>query len=153
MKGYLIFRLASEVFGLQIEKVVEIFKSMEVHVIPQCSEYIVGVITVRGDVIPIIDMRKRLGLVSLPKKERIVLVSTSIETLGLIVDEVLEIVDIEDGEIKMSATLSRGLPSDYLDGMVKREERVVLLLNIERLLTSDEKISLQSAKSLHEVHE
>ena len=153
MKGYLIFRLATEVFGLEIEKVVEIFKSREVHKVPQSSEYVMGVITVRGDVIPIIDMRRRLGLEPSPKKERIVLVSTSIETLGLIVDEVLEIVDLEESEIKRSVTVSRGLSSDYLEGMVKKEERVILLLDIDRLLTSDEKISLQSAKSLHEVKE
>lgn len=153
MSDYLMFRLGKEVFGIDISSVVEIINPKEVHQVPQSSEYILGVITIRGEVVPLIDMRIRLGLTPEPEKERAVLIRSSIEKLGLVVDNVMDIASIDDDDIVSSPTLSRGLPSEYLLGIATINEQVVMLLDMEVLLTSEEKIKLQASREAGEAQE
>jgi purine-binding chemotaxis protein CheW len=142
MRSFLIFKLGPEEFGIEIGNVVEIFSSQKVYEVPEMDDYISGVINIRGDVIPLLDLRKRFGLTAAPKKERTVLVRTTSETLGLTVDEVKEIIDFEDEEITKPPTIFKGLASKYLVGLGKKEGRVIVLLNMERILSREEILQL-----------
>ncbi len=142
MRSFLVFRLGPEEFGVDIRNVVEIFGAQRIYEVPEMDEYITGVISVRGEVVPLLDMRKRFGLKPSPKKERTVLVRTGTETVGLTVDEVKEIMDFESNEISKPPTIFKGLASEYLVGLGKKEGRVVILLNLEDVLSKEEKLKL-----------
>lgn len=152
MRSFLVFRLGPEEFGIEIGNVVEIFKSQKIYEVPEMESYISGVINIRGNVVPLIDLRKRFGLTPSPRKERTVLVRTSEETLGLIVDEVMEIVNFEEGEITKPPTIFKGLASEYLVGLGKKEGRVVILLSLDNILSRDERIRLDvTSKTVQDI--
>jgi purine-binding chemotaxis protein CheW len=142
MRSFLVFRLGPEEFGIEISNIVEIFSSQKTYEVPEMEDYISGVISIRGDVVPLLDLRKRFGLTPSPKKERTILVRTSAETLGLTVDEVKEIMDFDDTEISTPPTIFKGLASEFLVGLGKKEGRVMMLLNIENVLSRDEMLEL-----------
>lgn len=142
MQSFLVFRLGPEEFGIDIRNVVEIFGSQKIYEVPEMDDYISGVISVRGEVVPLLDMRKRFGLKPAPKKERTVLVRTGTETVGLTVDEVREILDFMPNEISKPPTIFKGLASEYLVGLGKKEGRVVILLSLEEVLSGEEKLKL-----------
>ncbi len=147
MVNYLVFRLGTEEFGINIDRVVEIINAQKVCEVPDLRDFIAGVVSLRGKVIPLIDMRKRFSIESAPVKERTILVRTKNETLGLIVDEVMEIMALRDDEISMSPTIFRGLSSEYLEGLGKKDGRVVILLDLENILTHEERIALDESKN------
>jgi purine-binding chemotaxis protein CheW len=142
MQSFIVFRLGPEEFGIDIQSVVEIFGSQKVYEVPEMDDFISGVISIRGEVVPLLDMRKRFGLKPSPKKERTVLVRTGTETVGLTVDEVKEILDFEPNEITKPPTIFKGLASEYLVGLGKKEGRVVILLSLDNVLSREEKLKL-----------
>jgi purine-binding chemotaxis protein CheW len=114
-------------------------------------DFISGVITIRGEMIPIVDMRKRFGIKPEPGKERNVIVRSGKEKVGLLVDDVQEISDFKESEIMKPPIIFKGLKNKYMEGLGKsfsddQQERVVMLLNIEEVLTDDEKIQLRERK-------
>lgn len=145
MRSFLVFRLGPEEFAVDINDVVEIFKSQKTYEVPEMKDYIAGVINIRGNVVPLVDLRKRFGLKPSPKKERTVLVRTSTEPLALIVDEVIEILEFEDEAISKPPAIFKGLASEYLEGLGKKEGRVMVILNLDRVLTAEETIKLDIA--------
>ena len=147
MRSYIVFRLGPEEFGVDIENVVEIFKPQKVYEVPEMQDYVPGVINIRESVIPLIDLRKRFGLKPSPKKERIVLVRSSDETLGLIVDEIKEILGFEAEEISKPPTIFKGLASEYLVGLGKKEDRVVILLSLDNILSREERMRLDVSQN------
>jgi purine-binding chemotaxis protein CheW len=145
MRSFLVFRLGPEEFAADINNVVEIFKSQKTHEVPEIEDYIAGVINVRGKVVALVDLRKRFGLEPSPNKERTVLVRTSAESLALIVDEVIEILELADEEISKPPTIFKGLASEYLEGLGKREDRVMVILDLEKVLSAEETLRLDIA--------
>ncbi|MDP2168177.1 MAG: chemotaxis protein CheW [Thermodesulfovibrionales bacterium] len=150
MEKFIVFRLGTEEFGLGISDVVEILKSQKVCPIPELPDFISGVLTVRGDVIPMIDMRKRLLVAPLPKNERIIIVRAGGEKVGLVVDEVREITGFEKAEITKPPGIFKGLKTEYLRGLGKKTDRVVILIDVKRFLTSEETMMLQESKETFE---
>jgi purine-binding chemotaxis protein CheW len=142
MQSFIVFRLGPEEFGIDIKNVVEIFGSQKIYEVPEMDDFISGVISIRGEVVPLLDMRKRFGLKPSPKKERTVLVRAGTETVGLTVDEVKEILDFEPNEITKPPTIFKGLASEYLVGLGKKEGRVVILLSLDNVLSREEKLKL-----------
>jgi len=142
MRSFLIFRLGPEEFGVDIGTVVEIFSSQKVYEVPEMADYVSGVISIRGDVVPLLDLRRRFGLTPSPSKERTILVRTSAETLGLLVDEVIEIIDFDDSEISKPPTIFKGLASEFLVGLGKKKDRVMMLLEMENILSREEILKL-----------
>jgi purine-binding chemotaxis protein CheW len=145
MRSFIVFRLGPDEFGIDINNVVEIFGAQKIYEVPEMDEYISGVISIRGEVVPLLDMRKRFGLKPAPKKERTVLVRTGTETVGLTVDEVKEILDFEPNEITQPPTIFKGLASEYLVGLGKKEGRVVILLSLDNVLSREEKLKLDAS--------
>lgn len=141
-----IFRLANEDYGLPIQKVQEINRMVSISRLPQAPDFIEGIINLRGRVIPVVDLRKRFGLKDESRNDdtRIMIVDISGQTVGIIVDAVNEVVRMSASSIEPPPP-SFILESQYIDGIGKLEERLIILLNIDRILTSRESIQLKEA--------
>ena len=130
------FRLASEEYGIEITKVQEIILMGEITRVPQTPEYIMGLINLRSTVIPIVDLRLRFGL---PQEQtsdetRIMVVNVAGKTIGIIVDAVSEVLRISQEQIAPPPPTVAGLGREYLTGLVKLEKRLLILLDIDKIL-------------------
>ncbi len=130
------FRLGQEEYGVEITKVQEIILMGEITKVPQTPEYIKGLINLRSSVIPIVDLRLRFGL---PPQEttdetRIMVVNVRSKTIGIIVDAVSEVLRINKDQIAPPPPTVAGLGREYLTGLVKLDKRLLILLDIERIL-------------------
>ncbi len=133
------FRLAQEEYGIEITKVQEIILMGEITRVPQTPPYIKGLINLRSTVIPIVDLRQRFGL---PQEEasdetRIMVVNVSGRTIGIIVDGVSEVLRISRDQIAPPPPTVAGLGREYLTGLVKLEKRLLILLDIDKILGQD----------------
>ena len=145
---YLTFTLANEEYGLEILKVREIIGYMEITAIPQTPAYIKGVINLRGQVIPVIDLRAKFGMgtTKITEEMCIIVVETgqdgqSVST-GIVVDHVEEVFDISDENIEDAPQFGSAVNTDFILGMGKIGESVKILLDIDRILAGDNFSSL-----------
>ena len=150
MAKFTIFNIGDETFGIDISHVLEILRVQRIFSIPGLPDFLSGVMNVRGAVIPIMDLRLRFGMVPAGRKERIILVRCGDEKLGFLVDEIREIIALDDGEIRTAPSIFKGFKTEYLTGLGKKGDRIIILLNIDSLLTSEERIWLQESKELLE---
>lgn len=150
MKKFTVFTIGDETFGIGIERVVEILRVQKIFSVPGLSEFLSGVMNVRGSVIPVIDLRRRFGVEPSGKKERIILVTYGREKVGFLVDGIREILSLAPEEIKPPPSLFMGFRTEYLTGLGKKDERIIILLNIDNLLTSEEKIQLKKSMAILE---
>lgn len=137
------FRLGDETFAFDISKVQELIRIGEIRWVPKCPKYIKGVINLRGNLIPIVHLRERLGLEKKDseddKKRRIIIVELDEITVGFIVDSVLESREIPLSCIEPPPMIVMGgVESEYITGVAKLEDRLLILLNIEKILALDE---------------
>jgi len=150
MRKFTIFKIGDELFGIGIERVVEILKVQKIFAIPGLPEFLSGVLNVRGNVVPVMDLRQRFSMKPSGKKERIIMVRCGKEKIGFLVDDVKEILPLSEEEITTPPSIFKGLRTEYLTGLGKRGERIIVLLNIDNLLTSEEKIQLRESIELLE---
>jgi purine-binding chemotaxis protein CheW len=148
LEKFAVFRMGDEVFGVEIARVVEILKSQKKYTLPELPEFLCGVITVRGEVIPLLDLRVRFGIRSAVKKERIMIVRYDNEKIGLVVDEVKEIITLDTADITKPPSIFKGLKKKYLTGLGKKGEMIIIILNLDDLLTSEEKIMLKESEGI-----
>ncbi len=141
---YLTFALGGEIYGLEILKVQEIIGMMSVTRVPRTPEFIRGVINLRGKVIPVVDLRIKFGLESKDDTEKTVIIVVQViresqkVTMGTIVDEVSEVMDIEAGQIEPPPELGAEVDTDFILGMGKIADKVVMLLDVDKVLTGGE---------------
>ncbi len=139
---FLTFLLGEEVYGLPLQQTREIIGIMEITHIPKTKGYIKGVVNLRGKIIPIIDLRVRFGMEAKEYTERtcIVLVeadnSGSRRLVGIVVDAVADVVNIADGELEAPPENDTRIKSDFLTGLGKFKDKVVMILNIPKILTN-----------------
>lgn len=145
MKKFAVFRISNEVFGISIDRVVEIIKLQKVFTIPGLPGFLSGVMNVRGAVIPLIDLRKRFGMEPSGKKERIIVVRFEQEKIGFLVDEIKEILSMAPEEMTGPPAIFRGFRTEYITGLGRKGDSIIILLNIDNLLTSEEKIILRES--------
>ena len=140
------FRLAQEEYGVEITKVQEIILMGEITRVPQTPEYIKGLINLRSTVIPIVDLRLRFGLDRQePTDEtRIMVVNVGGKTIGIIVDAVSEVLRISKDQIAPPPPTVAGLGREYLTGLVKLENRLLILLDIDKILGEQETTAVES---------
>lgn len=138
------FRLAEEEYGLDIMKVQEIILIGEITQMPQSPDFVRGLINLRGHVIPIIDLRKRFGFPEAERSEsqRIIVVNVGKRTMGIVVDEVDQVLRVKAEDIEPPPTSVKGINHDFITGLVKRDKKLVILLDIEYLLTDRERSAL-----------
>ena len=132
------FSIGSEEFGVDILKV--IIRTMEITKVPKAPEFVEGVINLRGTVIPIIDLRRRFGLE--PKagdtSTRIIVIEINGMTVGFVVDSVSEVLRIPANTVEPAPAVVSGLDSDYISGVGKLEDRLLILLDLDKLLSSED---------------
>lgn len=143
------FRLANEEYGLDIMTVQEIILMGAITQIPEVPPYIRGLINLRGKVIPIVDLRKRFGLDAAENSEhtRIIVVNAGRHTFGIVVDAVSEVLRIEGNQVEPPPAGLLGLEQAYIKGLVKMEEKIMILLNLESVLSKEDQVALKSATS------
>ena len=141
---YLTFALANEEYGLEILKVREIIGYMEITAVPQTPVYVKGVINLRGQVIPVVDLRAKFGMetTDITEETCIIVVETgqgsrSFST-GIVVDHVEEVLDIAGGNIEEAPQFGSAVNTDFILGMGKIGESVKILLDIDRVLAGDD---------------
>ncbi|MDF2631970.1 MAG: purine-binding chemotaxis protein CheW [Caproiciproducens sp.] len=137
---YLTFWTEGQLFGVSISDVVQIVGIQKITSIPGFPNYVKGVINLRGSIIPVIDVRLRLNKQEAPYNEHTCIIVTSIQqsSFGFIVDSVDEVTKIDDENISITPKVSAGDVDSYLNGIAKLENKVVLLLNIEKILNYKE---------------
>jgi len=141
---YLTFSLKEEEYGIGILKVKEIIGMMPVTSVPRTPAFVKGVINLRGKVIPVIDLRAKFDMESIPYDERTCIIVVEIDgesatiLIGIVVDSVSEVLNIKAEEIEAAPTFGTRLDTQYILGMAKTEGGVKILLNIDRVLSGDE---------------
>lgn len=131
-----VFRLAEEWYGLDIGVVQEIIAWQPVTRVPRAPADVEGIINLRGHIIPVVDLRRRFGLEpAAPGREaRIVVAELGERVVGLRVDGVSEVLRVPAGAIEPPTTAMAGIDSDFIRGVAKTEDRLIILLNPQRLL-------------------
>jgi len=148
---YLTFTLANEEYGIGILKIREIIGMMPITTVPRTPEFVKGVINLRGKVIPVIDLRLRFGMGAIDYNDRTCIIVVEIEggqdaiQIGTVVDSVSEVLNIKGEEIEDTPTFGTKLDTDYILGMAKMEGGVKILLDIDRVLSSEEISLLEKA--------
>jgi len=134
------FRIGNETYGVRIGSVREIVRVPEITIVPNAPEAIEGVINLRGKIIPVMDLRKRFGSAGLQadKKNRILVVELENRLLGLIVSSASEVLKIPPSEIEPPGTVFAEGESSYVTGVGKLKGRLIILLDIARLLRQPE---------------
>ncbi len=135
------FKVGEEEFSVSILKVQEIIRMSEITKVPKSPEFVEGVINLRGRVIPVLDLRKRFGLPLIERGNdaRTIVVDSGGKVVGLIVDSVTEVLRLQASTIEPPPDIvGGGVDSEYIDGVGKLENRLVILLNLDKVLTVTE---------------
>lgn len=141
-----VFKLGSEHYGVEIAAVEGIIKLQPITAVPRAPVCVEGVTNLRGNVLPVIDLRKRFGLpVEPPTTEtRIVVVEMGEVTVGLIVDAVSEVLRFGAEAVEPPSRVVATMHSRFIHGIAKIEHRLIILLDLAQVLTLDEQVSLQT---------
>lgn len=131
-----IFRLGKEEYGVSILQVQEIKRVTEITRVPHTPDYIKGVINLRGSVLPVIDLKKRLNLQPEATSDdtRIIIVKVEEIVIGMIVDAVSEVMAISKENIELPDSVSGSVAANYLSGVGKMDNRLLILLNLEEII-------------------
>ena len=142
------FNLEKEEYGINVLMVREIIRMINITRVPNTPHYVEGVINLRGKVIPIISLRRKFDLADAQydKRTRIMVMEVVGEMMGFIVDEVSEVIRISENEIQPPPpVVSGGVEQECMAGVINQAERLLVLLNLERLFSDDEKRMFSSA--------
>jgi purine-binding chemotaxis protein CheW len=148
---YVTFSLGDELFGVEVNRTREILSLTPVTKVPQTPDYLLGVINLRGQVVPVVDMRLKLGLLAGENTEDtcIIVVEVQIDgeviTVGALSDAVREVLDIRSDQIEPPPRLGTRLNTEFINGMGKVDEQFMILLNIDRIFNSEELAWVQGA--------
>ena len=147
-----IFKLANEDYGLPINKVQEINRMVAITKLPHAPEFMEGIINLRGRVIPVLDLRKRFGMGAHEYKDdtRIMVTDVSGQTVGLIVDAVHEVVKMP-GDCIEPAPPTFVLDARFVQGIGKLENRLVIMLDIDLIITTQESVMLKEIEGSSQI--
>lgn len=139
------FLLGDEEFGVDILQVQEIIRMVEITKVPKSPSFVEGVINLRGRVIPIVDLRKRFNLeVSTDGLTRIIIVSIKNRRVGFIVDSVKKVIQVEKRALREAPPISTGVDSTFILGVAQVEERLLMILDLNKLLSLQETVQLSN---------
>jgi purine-binding chemotaxis protein CheW len=142
-----VFELGAEFYGVEISRVHEIIRLQSVTHVPRAPSFVEGVINLRGKVIPVVDLRRRFGLPSgeHTRASRIVVLEIGDQVVGVIVDGVSEVLRVNTATVEPPSPVVAGIDSEYLKGIAKLPERLVILLDLDRVLAREERRALEVA--------
>ncbi|MBU2700102.1 purine-binding chemotaxis protein CheW [Sporomusaceae bacterium BoRhaA] len=133
-------------YGIPIEQVHEITRQGKTLELPGMPDFVEGIMNLRRNVIPIIDLKKRFGLGTTTEKDttRVVVIDIDNHKCGIVVDDVVEIIPIAAEEMEDSPTIAGGISSNYILGIGKVDERLIIALDMNKILTEKEEKELLS---------
>ena len=154
LKGgkFLTFLMADEKYGLEILKVREIMGMMHVTSVPTTPAFVRGVINLRGKVIPVVDLRLKFGIEAKEDTQRTCIIvvhlahSAQEMTMGIIVDEVSDVLDIDQNQIEPPPSFGANIRTDFILGMGKVDQKVMTLLDIDRVLNEQETTLVENSE-------
>jgi len=134
------FTLDSEIYGINVMQVQEVLRVTEIAPVPGAPHYVLGIINLRGNVVSVIDTRTRFGLMSQEADDatRIIIIEAESQIIGILVDSVAEVVDVDRTEIELAPNVGNEETSKYIDGVVSREGRLLILVDLNKLLSNAE---------------
>lgn len=141
-----VFQLANETYGLDIHKVYEIIMMPKITHIPRTPTFLEGVINLRGNIVPVFDLRKRLLLPhkSADEETRVIIVEIASHTAGMIVDGVSEVMTLPEAGLEPPSPLVvNTIEGEYLEGVINLEEQLIIMLNLDTIFTVRERESLR----------
>ena len=143
MRQYLTFKLADEIFGVDVAKVREILELTTITRMPQMPEYVSGVINLRGSVVPVIDLKLKLGMVATARTVNTCIVLVEVRrdeetiVLGALADSVQEVYELEPENIEPAPKIGSGLNTDFIQGMGKHIQQFMMILDIDKVFADD----------------
>ncbi|MFA7095202.1 MAG: chemotaxis protein CheW [Gammaproteobacteria bacterium] len=134
------FRLDNETYGINVMQVQEVLRVTEIAPVPGAPDYVLGIINLRGNVVTVIDTRKRFGL--MPKEPddstRIVIIEADKQVVGILVDAVAEVVDLRASEMESAPNVGNDESSKYIQGVASRGGELLILVDLNKLLSDEE---------------
>lgn len=153
-KQYLTFKLTDEVFGVDVAQVREILDYVKITKVPQTPDFMCGVINLRGSVVPVVDMNLKFGMAKSERTVNTCIVVVEVifneekSVLGALVDSVQEVFEIEPQNIEPAPKIGTKLKTEFIKGMGKRDEKFIIILDIDKVFSSEELEIVQSAGSV-----
>ena len=149
-----IFKLGDDHFAADVFAVERVLRHVPPTAIPDVPLWIVGVIDYQQRVVPVIDLRQRFGLTAIEIKPetRLLVLNAGGEWVGAVVDAVVEVVSVDVAAITLPPPIFRGLAGEYLRGLVRRADRLVIYLDVTRLLTTTDRLMLDDARTEAATH-
>jgi purine-binding chemotaxis protein CheW len=146
------FRIGAEMYALDIMRIKEIIRPQRLTPVPKAPSFIEGVINLRGAVVPVVDLRKRFELPATApeRRTRILVCALAGKIIGLMVDEVAEVRRYTRQEVQPAPQFLRSQGSGFFLGVCRRDEQLVMLIDLEKILSSDERIDLEAIRNLHD---
>lgn len=143
-----VFKLGKEEYGVEITQVREIIKMKEITRIPNAPEFVEGVINLRGQITTVTDLRKRLGVDGYRDNEqtRIIIVELGDSTIGMIVDSVSEVLRLSKKDIHSTPEMAASFETKYVRGVGKLKDRLLILLDLNKILKPKEMMELKRVK-------
>ena len=141
---YLVFHLGNEEFGIQVLKVREIMGVQDITAVPHTPSHVKGVINLRGKVIPVVDLRLKFGLPEAEYTQRTCIIVVQVPgeagsmPMGIVVDGVAEVLNLVSGDIEATPDFGQGVAASYLLGMAKVKGKVKILLDIDKVVGTQE---------------
>ncbi len=144
------FRLATEEYGVDIAQVQEIIRMVEITHVPRAPRFMEGVINLRGQLIPIIDLRTRFGMKRLDatKSTRIVVTEIGSKRVGIVVDSVSEVLNIPIENVEDAPEMIAGVGTEYIQGVGKVGDRLIIMLDLTMVITGEDKRDLENLDQL-----
>jgi purine-binding chemotaxis protein CheW len=134
------FYLDAEKYGINVMQVQEVLRVTEIAPVPGAPDYVLGIINLRGNVVTVIDTRKRFGLASrdVDDSARIVIVESSDQVVGIMVDSVAEVVDLQFSEIESAPNVGSEDGSRFIQGVASQDDELLIIIDLNKLLTDEE---------------
>ena len=147
---YLVFSISDEDYGVPISKIREVIRYTAITTLHEATNFLRGVINLRGRIIPIIDMRTKFGIQEKDYNDRTIFIivdiagSKEVINIGVAVDMVHDVIDIKEENLEKTPDIGLKLKSQYLYGIAKVNDKMLMILNMDRILTSDEVVDISS---------
>lgn len=140
IRQFVEFRLGDEKYGVDILQVKTIERMLPITRVPKAPPFVEGVINLRGEIVPVIDLKKRFDLPEseITENTRIIIVTVEDLTVGMIVDSATEVIQLSQDAIEAPPAITTGIDSDYLEGVGKMEDKLLILLNLSKVLKPQE---------------
>ncbi|MCU7809775.1 MAG: chemotaxis protein CheW [Candidatus Thiodiazotropha sp. (ex Notomyrtea botanica)] len=137
---FVTFILKDEVYGINVMQVQEVLRVTEIAPVPGAPAYVLGIINLRGNVVTVIDTRTRFGLPStdMVDASRIIVIESEKQVVGILVDAVAEVVELGEDDIDVAPNVGTDDSSRYIQGVATREEGLLILVDLNKLLTDEE---------------